>query len=161
MSWSPIEPYRYTGHSRALRPACTASISLGRKAAPGGPEQRMRLQLMFRTALVPNHPHWMAIGESCLISAGWGADHGSVRVETGRLYKVARLGGRSDTGAVRIIVPLPQTLLATPRKPVAMQMRQEGEAVIVSFPVEWRAPVATMPQARARVMQAGGRGMFA
>lgn len=161
MSWSPIEPYRYTGHSRALRPACTASISLGRKAAPGGPEQRMRLQLMFRTALVPNHPHWMAIGESCLISAGWGADHGSVRVETGRLYKVARLGGRSDTGAVRIIVPLPQTLVATPRKPVAVQMRQEGEAVIVTFPAEWRAQVATLAQATARVMQAGGRGMFA
>jgi len=40
-------------------------------------------------------------------------------------------------------------------------MRQEGQAVIVTLPVEWRAPVATMAQARARVMQAGGRGMFA
>lgn len=160
MTWQTIEPYRYTGHSRALRPACTASISLGRKAAPGGPEQRMRLQIMFRPGQMASPPAWLRDGATCVVAAGWGADHGRLRLEAGALYKVARLGGRCETGGVRIIVPLPLTLLSTVRRPTAMEMQQVNSAIIITMPETWRSQVTTLASINASVARAGGRGMF-
>lgn len=163
MSFSPIEPYRYTANTRGLRPACTASISLGRESKRSPATQRMRLQIMFRTAQIPDPPAWLRAGESCTALTGWESDHGSVRIQPGVLFKIAVLGGRAPTGALRLIIPLPDTLIAKARMPVTVEMRRTGDAIDVVLPVEWRAEVATMKAARAAsetVMRAGGRGMF-
>lgn len=163
MSFTPIEPYRYTANARGLRPPCTASISLGRESRRSPATQRMRLQIMFRTAQIPEPPAWLRADASCTALTGWDEDHGSVRIMAGELFKVAVLGGRAPTGALRIIMPLPATLIAKARSPITVEMRRTGEAIDVVFPVEWRADVATLKAARAAsatVMKAGGKGLF-